>query len=1126
MVEKSLVPKRRPAYLSREERGPDFVPSKEEQAGYTFSDTEFRADMEPLLKEDPISKLGFDITRMQYDIPEGARNAHYMSPYDDVTYDYMMDSPVGEYKLKSDTIHYGPDFGASKDTIAHEARHRGFQLLRDMQDEDPEWFESTFGSEASLMLDREIYKEEFVNELFDNPDATYIEPTTGKKSSTEQLFDSADPESVRKYRETGVLENNSHPEIITKGVSGLRKAAEYMLNAKKENKFSKGGTTMKDQMSMFEEGGLKQEGGMIDEESGNEVPVGSTREEVRDDIDAKLSEGEFIFPADVTRYIGLDKLMQLRQQAKRGLQKMEAMGQMGNSDEATMDDDMPFGMEDLIIISAEREDEPQKFAAGGMPVDPNTGVYYTGNTGVTMQQPIYQPPTAPVQPVPTAPTQPVATQPTATPTGGYTPLFGTAPQQPQEGVSFGNLMAGTELTYKTYVNEAGDSILVPFIGDNPMYPIPEGYVLATGLDESGRPIAGEATDTTETDTTTPEEPKPAERGDYGPPADTRSEFQKAGGWSMDTSTPEGMQRWIDEANKINTQGNIVAGIMGAINPLMGAAVWAGNAYSKKQILSGIDDKIKNAKTAEQRAALQKIKDDLISGKNKGILGTIVDKITTALGLKPEEKKAAVSNVVKAAGEVSAASKDKTINGITPDPKTMSEEWIKQNFKDGEFVIPTDSITKADGTTATQALKDAGYNTPKEYAKAIADRIQANRDVVAKAQEQNELNAAAMAAEDAQMQQILSSGAKPAKSLADAQAQFEKIPSVTPKTLAEMQAEAETIAAPKVVTAADKAASDAAAIALKTQNVTKDTITKEQFEKIKDSEDAKKMFNISPEATSIEEVKQETTTTRNITPVSTLGTSLIGAGMELGKDVFAPEVDTASARDQLVQDYVTKYLESDVGKNVTDRLTKGEDVSVNEIADYLQQVQQQEMLDTGTRIAPETGATAAERDAFYKEKAAREEAERIAREEAARKAAEEAARKATAEAAARKAAEEAARKAAAEKAAAQRAREIAAQKAASQSVSSYRPPSGVADRGDYGPTGASGVKQTYKGTTTPQKTETAKAATTGLSSSQKKGGAALDTAFGISGLAKGGLASMKAKKTAKYTKSRGIAARKK
>ena len=106
---------------------------------------------------------------------------------------------------------------------------------------------------------------------------------------------------------------------------------------------------LRKQMEMFEDGGLKDEGGMVDEVSGNDVPPGSTREEVRDDIPAQLSEGEFVFPADVVRYIGLEKLMKMRQQAKQGLKAMEEMGQMGNSEEATIPDDLPFDETDLDI---------------------------------------------------------------------------------------------------------------------------------------------------------------------------------------------------------------------------------------------------------------------------------------------------------------------------------------------------------------------------------------------------------------------------------------------------------------------------------------------------------------------------------------------------------------------------------------------------------------------------------------------------------------------------------------------------------------------------------------------------------------------------------------------------------
>ena len=123
-------------------------------------------------------------------------------------------------------------------------------------------------------------------------------------------------------------------------------------------------------MKMFEEGGLKEEGGMVDDVSGNDVPIGSTREEVRDDIPAQLSEGEFVFPADVVRFIGLEKLMMLRQEAKAGLKRMEEMGQMGNSEEATLPDDMPFSMEDLDIEEQENEEEGEvtdsNFNRGGI----------------------------------------------------------------------------------------------------------------------------------------------------------------------------------------------------------------------------------------------------------------------------------------------------------------------------------------------------------------------------------------------------------------------------------------------------------------------------------------------------------------------------------------------------------------------------------------------------------------------------------------------------------------------------------------------------------------------------------------------------------------------------------------
>lgn len=134
---------------------------------------------------------------------------------------------------------------------------------------------------------------------------------------------------------------------------------------------------MQDEMNkLFAEGGVMQEGGTVDPVSGNEVPPGAMQEEVRDDIDAKLSEGEFVIPADVVRFIGLEKLMAMRDKAKAGLQRMNEIGQMGNAEEVEdgealfgeeeddIDDDS-FSSEIDSIMSEDSGGEEREYAKGG-----------------------------------------------------------------------------------------------------------------------------------------------------------------------------------------------------------------------------------------------------------------------------------------------------------------------------------------------------------------------------------------------------------------------------------------------------------------------------------------------------------------------------------------------------------------------------------------------------------------------------------------------------------------------------------------------------------------------------------------------------------------------------------------
>ena len=54
----------------------------------------------------------------------------------------------------------------------------------------------------------------------------------------------------------------------------------------------------------------------VDPVSGNEVPPGSLPEEVRDDIPAQLSEGEYVVPADVLRFYGMKFFEDLRKEAR------------------------------------------------------------------------------------------------------------------------------------------------------------------------------------------------------------------------------------------------------------------------------------------------------------------------------------------------------------------------------------------------------------------------------------------------------------------------------------------------------------------------------------------------------------------------------------------------------------------------------------------------------------------------------------------------------------------------------------------------------------------------------------------------------------------------------------------
>ena len=109
----------------------------------------------------------------------------------------------------------------------------------------------------------------------------------------------------------------------------------------------------------------------VDPVSGNDVPPGSLPEEVRDDIDAKLSEGEYVVPADVVRYYGVKFFENLRSKAKQGLQQMDEDGRIGG--EPTSEMSLPFDISELEV----EDDDGMRMAVGGLV----PGYYNGGGVG-------------------------------------------------------------------------------------------------------------------------------------------------------------------------------------------------------------------------------------------------------------------------------------------------------------------------------------------------------------------------------------------------------------------------------------------------------------------------------------------------------------------------------------------------------------------------------------------------------------------------------------------------------------------------------------------------------------------------------------------------------------------------
>ena len=200
------------------------------------------------------------------------------------------------------------------------------------------------------------------------------------------------------------------------------------------------------QMQLFALGGLDDDGMSRDPVSGNTIPAGSMANEVRDDVDAKLSDGEYVVPANVVRFFGVKFFEDLRTQAMQGLGAMEANGRIGGEpvpsampmqdQMANVKPDMSDGEMEMLQGLMNEGGFIRGYANGGSPETPE----YASTAYNPLQYPLTQ---------------------YATPGASvYNPNLNPNVQALEQTQTAAPTPAGSESTFVTFVNPATGTIQV------------------------------------------------------------------------------------------------------------------------------------------------------------------------------------------------------------------------------------------------------------------------------------------------------------------------------------------------------------------------------------------------------------------------------------------------------------------------------------------------------------------------------------------------------------------------------------------------------------------------------------------------------------------------------------------
>lgn len=362
--------------------------------------------------------------------------------------------------------------------------------------------------------------------------------------------------------------------------------------------FAEGGSVEKQMNRMYQEGGLQDDGARIEPVTGNEVPPGSMDQEVRDNIPAQLSEGEYVVPADVVRYYGVKFFEDLRGRAKEDFARMEAEGRVGgepvDSSGVPMEQDEELTPEEMQMLAEALGQAPQAGMAMG---------------GVAQQQQAYDP----YQQQQTQYTQPMFQSSRGMQEGGAVEAI----TRPTIGVTESVGASGT----KTYLNKStGQEITLP-----------EGAVPPAGFEEK-----------TEDDMATPSptemiQPRSPDLGGDGPAEGPDTPEAPSVQDYVDMDVAEFGTK-IDQFNDpvANTVTNTLSAPLGVLGK---AVIGYSKSKTRKNMLEAIKERERLGLPTPEVAPEE-------PDEPKGFLGSLAD----VLGLAAEETKEAMSQAEESAAE--------------------------------------------------------------------------------------------------------------------------------------------------------------------------------------------------------------------------------------------------------------------------------------------------------------------------------------------------------------------------------------------------------------------------------------------------------------------------------------------